>query len=230
MSESMLIGARGWDHADWVPEFYPEELPAAWRFCYYSNRLRAVLVPGEAWAGVDAAITEAWREESDPGFRFVLELPPALAMAADEAGRAAALAAFTERVAPIRAQVAGALWRLPAGTPLDLDWLDRVIRRLDAVFPLCVDLPAGAWRAGAQHLADAGIGLCWHPAEGEAPPATGRLQLALAPGAPPKTLRTWIERLSQACDASGVAGLFFHGAGAAPAAEQARIIAELLAV
>lgn len=226
----MLIGARGWDHADWTPGFYPEDLPPDWRFCHYSNRLRSVLVPAEAWAGVDAAATRTWREDSDPGFRFVLELPPNLVLAADQAARAAALAAFTARVAPIRDQVAGALLRVPATTPLDLDWLERVVAQIDAQFPLSVDLPAGAWRAAAQRLAAAGVGRCWYPTDGDPPPTDGRLRLALGPSAPLATVRAWIEKLSRACDAECTAGLFLQGAGAARTAEQARIIAELLIV
>jgi uncharacterized protein YecE (DUF72 family) len=229
MSEAMLIGARGWEHADWAPDFYPEELPADWRFCYYSNRLRAVLVPGEAWAGVDAAVVESWRAESDPGFRFVLELPSTIVFAADSDARSAAVADFAARIAPIRGQVEGALLRLPAATPLDLDWLARVVRQLDAVFPLCVDLPPGAWRAAAQRVVEAGAGLCWRVADPEPAPG-GRLRLALAPAASPGILRGWIERLARSADARTVAGLFFEGPGAAPAAEAARVIAELLAV
>ena len=44
MTEPLLIGTRGWDHAS-GGDFYPADLPDDWRFCYYSNNLRSVLVP-----------------------------------------------------------------------------------------------------------------------------------------------------------------------------------------
>ena len=78
MTEPLMIGTRGWAHAAWEGGFYPPELPAEWRFCFYSNNLRSALVPQEQWATVTGADVAAWLEDSDPAFRFVLELPPAL--------------------------------------------------------------------------------------------------------------------------------------------------------
>jgi hypothetical protein len=54
--------------------FYPGDLPADWRFCYFSNVVRAVLVPEEDWLAGDVRLFEQWREDSDPDFRFIFEI------------------------------------------------------------------------------------------------------------------------------------------------------------
>ena len=62
--------------------FYPDVLPADWRFSFYCNQLRSVLVPAEAWSAASAAEMEVWAEDAFPEFRFVVELsaisPPPL--------------------------------------------------------------------------------------------------------------------------------------------------------
>jgi len=69
----MLIGTIGWDWPDWTGTFYPENLPEDWRLSYYSVRLRAVLIPAEAWASAGEQIFATWCEDGDPEFRFVVE-------------------------------------------------------------------------------------------------------------------------------------------------------------
>jgi len=74
MSEALLVGTRDWASADWADSYYPEDLPEDWRFCYYSNQFRAVLVSWEVWSNISSSGVEAWLEDSDPEFRFVLEI------------------------------------------------------------------------------------------------------------------------------------------------------------
>ena len=89
--KKLLIGCYGWDYDLWSPQFYPEELPPSWRFCFYSNEIRSVLVP---WAVLSRATAEqisTWVEESDDGFEFVLEISGA--PSADESDRLCVLSA-----------------------------------------------------------------------------------------------------------------------------------------
>jgi hypothetical protein len=59
MTEPLMIGTRGWN-PDSGSDFYPAELPDDWRFCYYSNNLRSVLVPQETWDAVQRADVAQW--------------------------------------------------------------------------------------------------------------------------------------------------------------------------
>jgi uncharacterized protein YecE (DUF72 family) len=232
MSDPLLIGARGWEVAGWVGDFYPGELPDDWRFCYYSNNLRSVLVPQEALAGAQRADIERWVEDSDPAFRFVLELPAALG-AADAPARE--LAAFNELVEPLADRIAGWLLRLAAETPLRVDAFEERLHRLAQQAPLCVDLPA-VLRSDAALLAvldRQGVGLTWHCARESAPRPGGGLMVALAPVADARTVRHWIEKLAQwqGHHHAARAGLFFEPSGrSARAAQEARLIADLMGV
>ena len=235
MTEPILIGTRGWQHDVWAGGFYPEELPADWQFCFYSNNLRSVLVPGETWESVTRPDATQWMDDSDPAFRFVLELPAMLAGPQAHAKRDRALDLFFEVVEPIATRTAGWVLRLAPDTPVFLDWFEHLLNQLAGEIPLCVDLPAPAWRAPEVLAAveRQGAGVLWHCADDTAPCPGGRLLTALAPAADARRVRHWLEQLSQWAghghDAR--AALFFEAdVQSAKSAQEARLIAELMGV
>jgi len=223
MSEAILIGTRGWDHDAWQGWFYPAELPAEWRFCFYSNLLRGVLVPADAWVGATTAAIAQWAQDSDADFRFVLE-PPPLASATE-------LAAFLQLTAPIRSQTDGFLLRVASTAPRDLTWLETVLAELAREHPVCVDLPA-AWESPtlAALLAAHRAGRCWACAVGDAPTPEGALVVALSAGGTPLELRRTLEALARRPEQGGRAALFFEGPAATEAARAARTLAELMGI
>ena len=230
MTEPLLIGTRGWNPVS-SGDFYPAELPDDWRFCYYSNNLRSVLVPQEIWDSAQRVDVTQWLEDSDPAFRFVIELPAILGLPLTHGRREQALAQFLETLGPIAPRLAGLLLRIAPDTDVLPDWFEHFLNRLADVAPLCVDLPEGPWRAPevCAALQRQGAGLAWHCAREAAPQPGGRLMIALAPPAPAREVRRWIEQLAQWQGKEAVAGLFFE-AGAAKAAQEARLIAELMGV
>jgi len=228
MSEPLMIGTRGWNHAS-GGDFYPAELPDDWRFCYYSNNLRSVLVPQETWDSVQRADVAQWLEDSDPAFRFVLELPGALCLPFAQARQRHALEEFLDKAEPVATRIAGLLLRIKPDTEVLPDGLENMLNRLADIAPVCVDLPDGPWRDPLVYAAlqrqDAG--LVWRCARAAALRPGGRLIIALAPPAPPREVRHWIEQLASPPGSS--AGLFFD-AGATKTAQEARLIAELMGV
>ena len=171
MAESILIGTRGWDHPGWSGGFYPDALPPDWRFSFYCNQLRSVLVPAEAWSARAAAEVRAWAEDAFPEFRFVVELSATSPLSLDI-------------LEPIRSQVAGLLLRAPA-TP-DRDWLAARLAELTASFPLCVDLPPEARTPDLLAcLTQYDAGLCWRTEIEPEPRPGGKLMVALASAAAP---------------------------------------------
>lgn len=48
-SESIRVGACGWQHAHWQGTFYPDDMPGDWRLSYYANEFSTVLVPQACW-------------------------------------------------------------------------------------------------------------------------------------------------------------------------------------
>ena len=233
MNEPLLIGTRGWEHAAWAGNFYPETLPEDWHFSYYSKMLRAVLVPQAAWASTSTAQAAQLIENSDPAFRFVLELPLALSRPVVPSLAEKAVNSFLETAEPLFTRTAGLLLRIAPDTDVDLDWLEHLLNRLSRVAPLCVDLPENEWRDEAAFavLARQGAGLAWHAAHEAAPRAGGGLMVALVPAANPRDLRGWIEKLAHWQTPGAQAALIFDApATAAKAAQEARIIADLMGV
>lgn len=210
MAESILIGTRGWDRPDWTGTFYPEALPADWRFSFYCNHLRAVLLPAEMWPVADV---RAWAEDTFPEFRFVVEL-------------SATTPAPLPVLEPIRSQIAGLLLRAPA-VP-DKDWLTARLAELSTSFPVCVDLPPTARTPDllaclTQHNA----GLCWRTDADPEPRTGGGLMVALAATAEPRTQRRLLETLAAWQGVDGLAALFFEDP---ESARHARLLAELMVV
>ena len=75
MTEELMVGTVGWNHGDWVGGYYPDDMPDEWRFGYYSNDFRAVLVPGDHFTDAQLSVVDDWLEDCDESFRFVVEIP-----------------------------------------------------------------------------------------------------------------------------------------------------------
>lgn len=237
MNEPLMIGTRGWEHAAWNGGFYPPELPDDWRFCYYSNNLRSVLVPQAAWAKAARNDVAQWLTDSDAAFRFVLEMPALLSTPLDDTKENRELDVFLETVEPLMPRVAGLLLRVAPDTPVLLEWFERLLNRLGDIAPLCVDLAENGWRdpEPLDALRRQGAGLAWHCAHEPVPRPGGRLLVALAPAAGPRDMRQWIEKLASWQNTGQVsaaqAGLYFDTPdSAAKSAQEARLIAELMGV
>lgn len=223
MSEPLLIGTRGWQHADWGGAFYPPELPPEWRFCYYSNRLRAVLVPAQDWPGVTRDDVVQWVEDSDPLFRFVLETPALLWCAPPDA-----LARFLDTIAPLDQQIAGLSLRPPAGASAAA--VEALLAPLACAYPVCLDAPASPALLPLLRAHD--VACAWRVGEDPPPAAGGRLLVAYMRAGDPRALRGAIETLAAWRGETGLAALFFEapGAQAVQLAEQARTLAEIMVV
>lgn len=223
MCAEILIGTRGWDHDEWVGDYYPEELPDDWRLCYYSNQYRAVLVPAPAWAVVDAGVVEAWMEDSDPEFRFVLEPPPEVARA-PESWRA-----FLDLIGPLGPRTAGLFWSPPPSVAGDGSALVAILERLRTALPVCVDLPGGVATAEQRRILETlACSLCWRPQQVPAPDTGGDFLLALTGEADAGRQRALLEALDAWGGDHAVAVLIFEGRQAPERARQARVLAELL--
>ncbi|MFP5350667.1 MAG: DUF72 domain-containing protein [Gammaproteobacteria bacterium] len=228
MSTPIYIGTYGWDDPAWAARFYPDELPADWRFCFYSNRLRSVIVPGATGAEADARTLAQWVEDSDPEFGFVVELPPALARPVP--APAPQIAAFIERLAPLAAQVRGMLVPLDNAHGIDSAWLAQLVSALEP-FPVCVD-PASSWRCADVRdvLVRHRVGECWYPARDPEPVPGGRLLVVRTEAATPREQRRILEQTHAWQGDHGLAGVFFDGREAPTRAEQARVVAELMGI
>ena len=74
------VGSLGWDHADWLGTFYPDDLPPEWRLTYYNNFFNCVYLPYQAWSTQPINVLSQWLEDTQPSFRFLLEINAASAI------------------------------------------------------------------------------------------------------------------------------------------------------
>jgi hypothetical protein len=229
MTEELMVGTVGWDHDDWVGEYYPDDLPRDWRFGYYSNDYRSVLVPEDHWPMDHLSLVQEWLADSSEEFRFVLQLPSPLLASVNTAR----LDDFLRQIGELSDRTAGLLLSM---THLNID-LAALSSILDIVSPrasVCVELPESLSASSEADalLRNTNAGRCWYPAAEPAPAAGGALMVAISASGDAKAQRQQIELLEHWMQQSGgVAGLFFTGGGRAPkAASQARIIAEMMGI
>ncbi len=71
----LVVGSRGWEHAQWLESYYPDDLPEDWRLDYYANEFGCVVLPAETWMTTDEDVIEQWLEDVEEDFMFFLELP-----------------------------------------------------------------------------------------------------------------------------------------------------------
>ena len=75
MSASRLIfaGAEDWLHPHWREAFYPDGLPDDWLLSYYNTQFQTVYLPAVRWQAASAVDWAQWLDDTQPGFRFLLE-------------------------------------------------------------------------------------------------------------------------------------------------------------
>jgi hypothetical protein len=73
VSRLICTGAEDWRHPAWRGGFYPEDLPADWELSYYNTQFQAVYLSAARWQAASAADWTRWLEDTQPGFRFLLE-------------------------------------------------------------------------------------------------------------------------------------------------------------
>ena len=71
----LLAGTSGFSYKEWVPEFYPDKMPAKGMLAYYATRLAAVEINNTFYRMPNAAAIQAWRSQVPDSFRFAVKVP-----------------------------------------------------------------------------------------------------------------------------------------------------------
>ena len=79
MQNPLRIGTRGWRHKAWQETFYDVNLPQEWQLSWYANHLRSVWVPADRLHAISLDEIAVWIEDTDPDFRFIVEIASASA-------------------------------------------------------------------------------------------------------------------------------------------------------
>ena len=79
MQHPLRVGTRGWRHKAWQGTFYDVNLPQEWQLSWYANHLRSVWVPADRLHATSLDEIAVWIEDTDPDFRFIVEIESASA-------------------------------------------------------------------------------------------------------------------------------------------------------
>jgi len=69
---TIIIASNGWIHKSWIDNFYPTDLPEAWRLAYYANEFSAVLVSEEDWLKISDNVLEDLLSDVSGDFHFFI--------------------------------------------------------------------------------------------------------------------------------------------------------------
>ena len=224
----LVIGTRDWQNTVWSRKFYPDNLPEDWRFCFYSNQFRAVLIPGSVWDSVTTEDISTWIEDSDDEFKVVCELPARFSEIITIPDLQDHWNSFQEIIAPLTSQMAVYLWSPSARQSQKNEFMSAALEIFSQVKPVSL-LPAGKLPENTPP-SEARASLCWSVADSDTPKPHGEFLVARCHENDLKQVRIVIEKLSKWMGEDRQAALIFEGDNALVQAQQARMIAEMMAV
>lgn len=203
----LIIGARGWNFDHWHNSFYPDGLPEDWRFSYYSNEFRSVLIPWEELQGVSPEKSQQWLNDTDEGFVFFVEI---------------ALHASWEHwlpiIEPLAPQLGAVVLRdaFPQKTAsLDLGVVDTLVRNIREQAPIIVDGNALTARLELL-LAEYQPGCYWRPDEAEVTQCNADIALAEITSVTQHHPRSLKKIIEDCCSVQGPTTIGFFIGGKAP--------------
>ncbi len=224
----LLIGTRDWQNTAWSRKFYPDNLPDDWRFCFYSNQFRAVLIPGAVWKSVTTKDVNTWIEDSDDEFKVVCELPAMFSEITTIPELQDSWKHFQEITTPLSNQMAVYLWSPSAEQSQQKNFIPAALEIFSQVKPVSL-LLTGKQVENLQ-LSGTMVSVCWSVADCESPGPHGDFLVTLCQENDLKRIRIVIEKLSKWMGEDRQAVLIFEGDNALVQAQQARMIAEMMAV
>ncbi len=133
---ALVVAGYGWESEAWSRDYYPEDLPPDWRFDYYVNEFRAVLLPQQRWRTADEALVARWCEDAHGQFSFHLEL----VVDGDEQMVRTLLDEVVLRCRWLGGYLGAVQVVLPVACP---DWVYPLLREVSGQLPLSLSVPEG---------------------------------------------------------------------------------------
>lgn len=223
----LLIGTRDWQNTAWASKFYPDNLPDDWRFCFYSNQFRTVLVPGTVWESITDDEINMWIEDSDDEFKIVCELPKEFSATDSIAGTKKLFLDFQNKISLLEKQIVSYFWQPTDKQIQQPDFISAAVGIFSDAKPVSLVLED---KAVGQVVQNANTSICWSIADSETPEQQGRFMVTLCHENDLKRIRRVIEQLGDWMGENRQAALIFEGDNALVQAQQARMIAEMLVV
>ena len=145
MQHPLRIGTRGWRHEAWQGTFYDADLPQEWQLSWYANHLRSVWVPADRLHAISLDEIAVWIEDTDPDFRFIVEIEGASVYPGTDAGQLAKVQAVAQAFGD---QLDAFVVEVKADSIAEKGFLEQIRSEISGV-PVCLKgCPAQALPAG----------------------------------------------------------------------------------
>jgi uncharacterized protein YecE (DUF72 family) len=142
MPARFVPGTSGYSYDHWRGVFYPPGLPAAGRLGFYASAFPAVELNVTFYRLPDRDVFVSWRDETPPGFRFVVKGSRLITHShrlhdADDAVRT-----LFSHAAGLRGKLEAFLWQLPPNMRADPGRLDAFCALVSNTAPTFAGAPA----------------------------------------------------------------------------------------
>jgi uncharacterized protein YecE (DUF72 family) len=223
----LLIGTRDWQNTPWENKFYPDNLPEDWRFCFYSNQFRTVLVPGTVWDTITGDDINMWVEDSDKDFKLVCELPSVFSETLSITDISKMLLEFQDKTSLLGSQIVSYFWQPSKKQIQQPEFIQQALEIISRTIPVSVNIADNkVVETGSVDTTS----ICWRVADRGEPEPQGRFLVVLCQENDLKRIRQVIEQLQDWMGEHRQAALIFEGDNALVQAQQARMIAEMLVI
>lgn len=203
MVSELIIGARGWQHPQWVTRFYPDDMPEEWQFSFYSNEFHAVLLPQAELLAADAAAVQDWHDDIADEFAFFIELD-----------QLELWQSCLSRLEPVQSLIGGFVLRPESCTASSLA---QCVPGLQGWAPVCVDERLAVTDDKVlRFVREHQLGCCWNVMHDTPAWREGELSVALLEGGfdyEPRRLRELLENCLRNTRSKPRRALFITGPG-----------------
>lgn len=160
----LRIGTSGWSYRHWLGRLYPRSLPSTKTLAYYAARFPAVEVNSTYYRLPPEATFDAWREQTPPGFRFVVKAPGSITHERRLEGVRWETEEFVERCRRLGEKLGLVLFQLPPGFQADVPLLARFLDELPRGARYAFELRHRSWfeRDVRDLLASRGVAFVVH--------------------------------------------------------------------
>ncbi len=236
----LRVGTSGFDYADWVGRFYPDDLPATRRLEFYARAFRTLELNVTFYRTPRARTFTAWRDSVPADFRFAVKASRYLTHVRRLKDPRAPVEYLMDRVSRLDDRLGPVLLQLPPDMRIQLDRLDETLAAFGNEVQVAVEPRHASWFTDELHdlLAAHGAALCLADRRGPIIPVwrtaswfyarfhEGRAAPRSCYGV--QSLRTWARRLTEVWPRPASGYVFFNNDAHACAVVNARAFERVL--
>jgi uncharacterized protein YecE (DUF72 family) len=142
---AMHIGTSGWHYKHWLGDFYPEKLPTAKMFSWYTREFNTVEINNSFYRLPEQRTFRRWKELAPPGFIFAVKASRFITHIKRLKDAAEALDLFFARAEPLGGSLGPILFQLPPRWKVNLERLGDFLNLLPPRHHYAIEFRDESW-------------------------------------------------------------------------------------